>query len=81
MIATREIRYKGRIYRRGEPLPDDPVWQRAWLEAGSASETVSEPGAARPKAESVVEPGEEVLTSKGTQVTDRLPKRRPPSKK
>lgn len=81
MIAAREIRYKGRIYRRGDELPNDPMWEKAWLDAGSAAGTLSSPAAPAPTAEVIAEPGEEVLTRKGTQVTDRLPKRKPPSKK
>ena len=38
MIATREIRYRGRVIHPGEQVPDDPVWRKAWLDAGSVVE-------------------------------------------
>lgn len=41
MIALTPILYRGRDYRIGDVLPDDdPVMVSAWVEAGSAAESV-----------------------------------------
>lgn len=38
LIALRPIHYRGRIYKRGEPIPaNDAVMTAAWLKAGSAA--------------------------------------------
>lgn len=83
MIATREIQWGGRRFLPGDTLPDDPLWARAWLEAGSARETPAAPPAEpapEREARPVMLPGEEVQTQSGMQVTDRLPEETAPKR-
>ena len=38
LVALRPIHYRGRTYKRGEPIPaNDAVMTAAWLKAGSAA--------------------------------------------
>lgn len=74
MIVVRKFHWNGKDYFPGDPVPKaNPAWIASWLAAGSITEEPFVPSPDAPEARMVSEPGEEVITQSGTQITDRIP--------